>query len=133
MEGESLRKICRDEGFPDRRTVIRWMDANEDFAAKCARAREEQADFMADRVLEVAADVASGDLDPNAGRVVISALQWTAAKLRPKRYGDKVTNELTGKDGQDLIPKEVSNIELARRVAYILTREVARQENETAH
>jgi hypothetical protein len=38
--GESMRRICQDEHMPGRRTVEGWMDADPDFRAKCARARE---------------------------------------------------------------------------------------------
>ena len=34
-----------------------------------------------------------------AARVKLAAFQWLAAKLAPKRYGDKTTVENTGPDG----------------------------------
>lgn len=91
-EGESLRGICRDEGMPARSTVIRWMMADQSFAARCARAREEQADLMDDLILETANNC--GPRTAKSDRVKISAYQWRAAKLKPKRYGDRV--EITG-------------------------------------
>ena len=30
-----------------------------------------------------------GELEPNAGRVVIDALKWVASKLKPREYGDR--------------------------------------------
>ena len=38
-DGEPLRAICRDEGMPPWRTVYAWMEANEEFSARIARAR----------------------------------------------------------------------------------------------
>lgn len=32
----------------------------------------------------------SGSIDPAAARVVLASKQWRAAKLAPKRYGDKL-------------------------------------------
>ena len=96
IEGKSMRQICAQEGFPDRITVIRHMRNSDEFATKCARARDEQADLMDDRILEVAQKVEDGALEPKAGSVVISALQWRASKLKPKKYGDKLQTELSG-------------------------------------
>jgi len=91
-----MRQICAQEGFPDRITVIRHMRNSDEFATKCARARDEQADLMDDRILEVAQKVEDGALEPKAGSVVISALQWRASKLKPKKYGDKLQTEISG-------------------------------------
>lgn len=89
--GESMRKICDLAHMPNRETVIRWMVANEEFAAKCARARTEQADFMDDKILDVAEKCENGLIDPQAAKVAISAYQWRASKLKPKVYGDNIT------------------------------------------
>ena len=44
---------------------------------------------MIDRVL-------NGEVNPNAGRVAIDGLKWIAARMLPKRYGDRVDANLTG-------------------------------------
>ena len=41
-------------------------------------------------------EIRNGTLDANAGRVIIWANQWRAAKMRPKRYGDKLDIKHTG-------------------------------------
>lgn len=93
-DGESLRTICKDEGMPSRQTVLRWLwgESSEaieyGFVAKYARAREAQGDAMDDRILDVADHVTSESAA--ADRVRLAALQWRAAKLRPKVYGEKV-------------------------------------------
>ena len=86
--GESMIGICRDEDMPSRFTVIRWMNENKEFATKCARAREEQADLMDDKILECADNCTPETAA--ADRVKISAYQWRASKLQPKKYGDKL-------------------------------------------
>ena len=50
MDGKSLVKVCEEEGMPHRRTVLRWMEKDEDFATRCARARVLQADLMDDKI-----------------------------------------------------------------------------------
>ncbi len=96
-EGDSLRQICRADNMPNRSTVIRWLAENAEFATRHAYAREGQGDLMDDYVLETAnastAETAAAD------RVKISAYQWRAAKLRPKKYGDLQRLEHSGPDG----------------------------------
>ncbi len=93
-EGESLRRICAGPGMPDRLTVMRWQANNGEFATKCARARAWQADLMDDLILDIA-DACTPETAA-ADRVKISAYQWRASKLAPKKYGDKIAMEHTG-------------------------------------
>lgn len=88
--GESVRGICADEWMPNDRTVRRWLSTNEDFARKCARAWELQADTLVDGMAALDADVLADVVSPDKARVVFSNRQWRAAKLAPKRYGDKL-------------------------------------------
>ena len=89
MIGRSLRQICEDDGMPHRATVIRWMGKLPEFATKCACARDEQADLMDDKIIECVDALEKGSMQPDVGRVILSALQWRASKLKPKKYGDK--------------------------------------------
>lgn len=98
--GESMSKICTGKGMPHRITVIRWMGSNPEFATRCARAREIQADVMDDRILEVADNVLKGKVDSQSAKVAISAFQWRASKLAPKVYGDLQKLEHSGADGK---------------------------------
>jgi hypothetical protein len=98
-EGESLRAICRDEHMPNRVTVLRWEDANFEFATKCARARAWQGEWIVDDVAAVEAGVLAGNFTPEQAKVAISSKQWRAAKLAPKRFGDKIAHEHAGPDG----------------------------------
>jgi hypothetical protein len=97
LEGLSLARVCDAEGMPNRRNVLRWMEADEVFAAKCARARLMQAEIMDDMILDEAR--ACTPEMAQVAKVRISAYQWRASKLAPKKYGDRVTNEHTGPDG----------------------------------
>lgn len=94
--GESLRRICEQEGMPDRVTVIRWLEAEPDFATKYAHARESQADVIFEGMADIESDVLAGTLKPDAARVVLDSRRWRAEKLKPKRYGSKIeaTHEL---------------------------------------
>lgn len=56
--GESLRRVCKTERMPAFCTVMRWLaeDEHKGFRDQYARARELQADLLADEVLEIADD-----------------------------------------------------------------------------
>ena len=87
-EGESLVSITKDADMPAYSTVTKWLREDGDGAlvAKYARAREDQADYHADAIVEIA-DSAE---DANIARLRVDARKWVASKLRPKVYGDKV-------------------------------------------
>lgn len=109
--GESLRSVCSDDDMPDAKTVYRWMNTNDGFRQRYARAREEQADAIADEILDIADDgrndwmVRNGDDEGGwqvngehiqRSRVRIDARKWLAAKLSPKKYGEKQEVHNTG-------------------------------------
>lgn len=104
--GEPLSKICKDEGMPNASTVYLWMIKDEEFSKRYARAREDQAETLADELLAIADE--TPDLEPvydKDGNLVemrlhaayvtwqknrVDARKWVASKLKPKKYGDKV-------------------------------------------
>ena len=96
VDGESIRSICADEKMPSRATVLRWGAEDKEFEAKCARAREWQADVIHDDMSDIETGVLSGAIDPQAARVVLSSKQWRASKLAPKKYGDKLDMNHSG-------------------------------------
>jgi hypothetical protein len=99
--GRSLRSFCQADGAPNKTTVLRWLQKDEEFARKYALARDLQADMLADEVI----DIADQAEDANIGRLKIDARKWTAAKFAPKKYGDKT--ELGGKvEVEDVTPPE---------------------------
>lgn len=98
-DGESLRAISKDEAMPGRRTVLEWLEQDEAFRAKYARAREAQGDHMDDLILETA--TACTEATVGSSRIKIDAYKWRAAKLRPKVYGDK---QLIGSDPDNPLP-----------------------------
>ena len=97
-EGESLRSICRADDMPSKATVFRWLSSRPEFSDQYARARETQADVIADEILSISDE----EPDPQKARVRIDARKWLAGKMRPKVYGDKVTNVHSDPDGKPL-------------------------------
>lgn len=127
-EGESMRSICRDEDMPCKTTMFRWLRTIEEFQHQYTQAKEESADTHADDINYIADNVGSPLLDDdgkaqydkdgnvimtvdmvavNHAKLRIDTRKWTASKLRPKKYGDKVQNEHTGPDGGPVQLQEV--------------------------
>lgn len=122
--GESLRSICRDDGMPAQQTVYVWLNRDKAFQDQYARAREEQADTHADEIIAIAdEDPEVNHIRDKDGNVVdikidsgyvayqkqrIEARKWTAAKLRPKKYGDRVTH--AGDDESPLVLENNMNV-----------------------
>ncbi len=98
-EGESIRQICdHDPRMPSKGTMLRWIGESESFAAQYTRARAMQSELMANEII----DIADEPIDPGDSAAVqraklrIDARKWTAMKLLPKKYGDKVEVEHSG-------------------------------------
>jgi len=87
IEGESLVDICRDPDMPGRQTVYDWEEAHPEFRTRCARAREGLAEYQDHLIAELIAKCTPESAV--ADRVKLAGLQWRAAKLAPKRYGDR--------------------------------------------
>jgi hypothetical protein len=102
--GKSLMSICSADDMPDRVTVWRWLEEHIEFRNEYARARELQADHYADQIV----DLADAAEDANLARLQIDARKWTAAKLRPSRYSERLLNEHTGKDGAPIAVKQIT-------------------------
>ena len=109
VDGASLRTICSSEDMPDVRTVYRWLAINEDFRHQYALAREDQADTLADEIIDIADDskhdimiVTNPDGSErevenrevvNRSRLRVDARKWVASKLKPKKYGDAMIHK----------------------------------------
>ena len=73
-------------------TVLLWVvdGKHREFSEQYTLARAAQGFTDADRIREIAAAVGAGEIEPNAGRVIIDAYKWTAERNAPKNYGSKV-------------------------------------------
>jgi hypothetical protein len=119
-DGETLRAICRDDGMPSEQNVRTWAFENEAFAPRYARARELGYQTMADDILEISDNPETDPAAINRDRLKVDARKWLLAKALPKVYGDKVTAEVTGKEGGPL-KVERTPFEIAQRLAFLLT------------
>lgn len=96
-QGLSIKHICEPDTMPHFTEVYREMKKNQDVATAIAQAREAQQDFIADEIIEMA-DTATPET-VNVVKLQIWARQWRAAKLAPKKYGEKQSVEVTADIG----------------------------------
>lgn len=119
--GESLRAICRDPDMPSRETVRLWREgqrnADEAFAGRYARAQDEKADLYAEQVLveSRAALTAKSTHEVQARKLMADNLKWTASRMLPRRWGDKVELEVGGRLGGAAIPISIDTSDLTSK------------------
>lgn len=110
--------------MPAQSTVYDWLLRYPEFAEQYTRAREEQADSLADEIIDIADEQPEivAVVDKKTGALIehkldgaflqwqknrIEARKWTAMKLKPKKYGDRVAVE--GVEGGAAIKTEDAN------------------------
>lgn len=112
--GDSLRSICKEEGFPSKSTVLKWIfkDQNKEFSDQYDKAREIQAQLLADEIVEIADTPKLGiiqKLDASGAiietkqedmlghrRLQVDSRKWYLSKVLPKIYGDKMEHSGPG-------------------------------------
>lgn len=104
-EGASMRTACKLDEMPAICTVFKWIREKPEFAKQYARATEERTEAMAEDLLDIADD-GSNDLMTiqkgnqtyeienkevtNRSRLRVDSRKWLMAKMKPKKYGDKL-------------------------------------------
>lgn len=112
--GESLRQICRSEHIPDIGTILDWLidDRKVEFHQQYARAREIQAEYMFDEIIDIADDGSNDwmEIETKSGRVIevgnhehmnrsrlrVDTRKWYLSKVLPKKFGEKTQVEHSG-------------------------------------
>lgn len=97
--GRSLRSICAEDGMPPMKTIYRWLEANEEFRHQYARARDKQADYFAEEIIEIADSAEAESAAVSKAKLQIDARKWAASKIAPKKYGDKTELDVKSSDG----------------------------------
>lgn len=125
------------EGMPNADSVYVWLIRHKEFAEMYTRAREDQADALADEIVEIADEqpelVQVYDKDGKLVEVKIDsallawqrnrmdARKWTAAKLKPRKYGERqilagdADNPLEVKQNSPLLDELLINIQQTRQ------------------
>jgi len=128
-KGRSLLSITQSNDMPHPSTIYRWLEAEEEFRDKYVRARQRQADTMAESVH----DIANFEEDVQRARLRIDAIKWHTEKLHPRVYGTKSHHTLAGDEEKPIVVEDKSSLDVARRIGYLLSQGAAKKDgNEPA-
>lgn len=97
-DGNTIRQIATHYGV-SAGSIIAWLTDTQERTEQYARARDAAADLFESEIIEAAMAV-SPESAP-ADRVKIDALKWVAARRAPKRYSERLQQQvdLTSSDG----------------------------------
>jgi hypothetical protein len=109
---KGLKRMCEEnEHWPDITTIFNWLWTNQgdgDFSQCYARAREQQCEYFADEIVDIADDGTHDySVDEDGNRVVdhdhiqrsrlrVDTRKWILSKLKAKKYGEKIEQNLNG-------------------------------------
>jgi hypothetical protein len=100
----SLESLCNSHAhWPCFRTVYSWINQDTNgFLQQYTRAKEQQADYLCDSILgmvdkpETFIDEYGNERNDVAMlRLKVDSLKWQAGKLRPRKWGDKQSLEIS--------------------------------------
>lgn len=107
---KGLRAICAENKI-DVSSLMKWLKENKEFSEQYARAKELQADYLVEEIIEIVDDgsndfmtITKGNESYNVedrevtsrSKIRYDARKWIASKLAPKKYGDKTQTEHSG-------------------------------------
>lgn len=99
---DGLKAICdAHDNFPAKQTVNEWRYDFPDFSAMYAKAKQQQAELLAEEILEISDNRERDTIETEKGfvantaavardRLKVDTRKWIACKLMPKVYGDRV-------------------------------------------
>jgi hypothetical protein len=102
LHSNSLSEICQLPGMPERTTFCKRLAADVELQKRYAVACEARADKFVDEIIQIADDGANDTYLDEEGnkrtdhdviarsKLRVDARKWAAAKMAPKKYGDRV-------------------------------------------
>ncbi|MBC1122867.1 DNA-binding protein [Escherichia coli] len=114
-DGQSINKISKMPGMPNRSTILKWFRDVPEFSTMYARAKEIGFEVLADEIIDLADAEVNTDKDQlRRHQLMIDTRKWLLAKLQPRKYGERVTQEIVGNKDEAPVQVEVTKDELAR-------------------
>lgn len=97
--GESLNRICGDPAMPSRDGVYGWLRRHEEFAVIYARAVDVRTDRQAEEIVDIADEDIGDMVAAQRNKLRVDARKWTAARMKPRKWGDRQQLEHSTPDG----------------------------------
>jgi hypothetical protein len=110
--------------------VMRWLAADEVFREQYARAREVLIEHWAEDIIEISDDGSRDFVEAQEGEETVTRVdheniqrsklrvdsrKWLLSKLAAKKYGDKISTEISGPDGGPVQIQPVVNVSISSR------------------
>lgn len=107
--GKSARSMCIELGI-SQRALWNWLDSDQEFMQQYIKAKELSADVHFEAIIDIADDASNDVATTEDGREVtnheaiarsrlrVDARKWVAARLAPKKYGERTTTAIEGGD-----------------------------------
>jgi hypothetical protein len=99
-DGMSLSAICRTPGFPRRTLVKKWKRESIEKRREYAEAIDDRGEILAEGLEEIASEEPPAGMDGPATaawiarqRLRVDVAKWSASKLSPGRFGEKLEIE----------------------------------------
>lgn len=106
MNGQALTTICAKEDEPDYSVFINWTAHDPEWFKEYARARQIQADYFADHIVAIA----DTETDQQRSRNRMDARRWHASKIAPRKYGERIMNDVNAQLNTN-IKVDLSNLD----------------------
>lgn len=97
----TLTRALKEKGMPCIETVMRWLWIHEDFRKSYVHARTLGDEADAERMRLISTDP---HISPEDKRIQVDVLKWQLARRNRNKWGESSRHELTGAEGQPLIP-----------------------------
>jgi len=101
------RLIKENPHWPCRQAIFEWRINVKEFGDKYAKAKQDQIEAMMDQIIDIADDVSRDTITNQEGKQIcnsewinrsrlrIDTRKWMAAKLAPKIYGERTSQDVT--------------------------------------
>ncbi len=105
--GNSLKRVCTSDDMPSIATVFNWLHSKKEFLDKYEQAIQERTEAQHEQLLDLGDEAVhlAQNVDFKASNAVVSAvklkadnMKWVMARMKPKKYGDKIDHTTNGKD-----------------------------------
>jgi len=110
-QGEPIREILKGDDMPSSSTFFSWIEEDIEKAKQYARVLNVRAHLKFDEIDDIVNEDCSYTITDEQGNTVTrvdtgkiqhqrlkyDAVKWKIGKMNPKKYGDKIEQEITGK------------------------------------
>lgn len=134
-DGESLRAICGADDMPAKSTVLAWLldGEHKEFSDQYARAREIQAELLADEVMDISDDGTNDWMERatkkggveivfdhehvQRSKLRVDSRKWYLSKVLPKKFGERAALEVSNPNGGPVAVMPIPTFATAKEFA----------------